>query len=198
MSAVTAEVQVLTAEVRVLMVGSRQVTLSVYRQLDEVSEERIEPFGRVRDTSTSGEVWVVGRDTSTGALVRAVRRRDETTDGLLKWFDVDAEFDALRWAIHDPAAVVAEGGLHRSEFGDALARATFDTLISAQTFREACTNAPPKVRAVIEQLALEDPGGGEEELRRSMQNLRTCRRRRARSWFAEWEALPLIVLAGLR
>ncbi len=46
----TAEVQVLTAEVRVLMVGSRQVTMSVYRQLDEAADEHeIEAFGRVRD-----------------------------------------------------------------------------------------------------------------------------------------------------
>jgi hypothetical protein len=33
-----AKVEVLTAEVRVLMVGSRQVTLSVYSQLDEVDD----------------------------------------------------------------------------------------------------------------------------------------------------------------
>jgi len=43
-----ARVQVLTAEVRTLMVGSRQVTLSVARQLDEVRPYEIEPFGRVR------------------------------------------------------------------------------------------------------------------------------------------------------
>jgi hypothetical protein len=43
----TATVETLTAEVRVLMVGSRQVTLSVYGQLDEVGPEDIEPFGRV-------------------------------------------------------------------------------------------------------------------------------------------------------
>lgn len=48
----TATVEALTAEVRVLMVGNRQVTLSVFRQLDEViadneSVEEFEPFGRV-------------------------------------------------------------------------------------------------------------------------------------------------------
>lgn len=47
MSAHEATVEVLTAEVRVLMVGSRQVTLSVYGQLDEVSPAQIRPFGRV-------------------------------------------------------------------------------------------------------------------------------------------------------
>ena len=54
----TAHVEVLTAEVRVLMVGSRQVTLSVYRQLDHVRPGHIEPFGRVRDGAEDG--WVRG------------------------------------------------------------------------------------------------------------------------------------------
>lgn len=63
-------VQVLTAEVRVLVVGSRQVTLSVYRQLDTVAFDDIEPFSRVstRDALTY-EIWVVGRG-GDGALVR--------------------------------------------------------------------------------------------------------------------------------
>lgn len=51
----TATVETLTAEVRTLMVGSRQVTLSVYRQLDSVSpypslfitDHNFSPFGRV-------------------------------------------------------------------------------------------------------------------------------------------------------
>ena len=47
-SRIIAVVKVLTAEVRTLMVGSRQVTLSVYGQLDHAPPEYIEPFGRVR------------------------------------------------------------------------------------------------------------------------------------------------------
>jgi hypothetical protein len=50
MTVAAARVDVLTAEVRALMVGSRQVTLSVYRQLDATAAEDCEPFGRVRDT----------------------------------------------------------------------------------------------------------------------------------------------------
>lgn len=42
-----AHVQVLTAEVRTLVVGSRQVTMSVYCQLDEVRYCHIERFGGV-------------------------------------------------------------------------------------------------------------------------------------------------------
>jgi hypothetical protein len=64
----SATVETLVAEVRVLMVGSRQVTLSVARQLDWVDLEDMEPFGRVRlDTSAT----VIGRDRDTGALVLA-------------------------------------------------------------------------------------------------------------------------------
>lgn len=66
-----ARVQVLTAEVRVLMVGSRQVTLSVYSQLDTVAFDDIEPFGRVRSRDAlTYEIWVVGRG-GNGSLVRS-------------------------------------------------------------------------------------------------------------------------------
>lgn len=72
MSVQTAAVQTLTAEVRVLVVGSRQVTLSVFRQLDEVDWNECDPFGRVRDANrNSFKPEVVGRSVWTGALVRA-------------------------------------------------------------------------------------------------------------------------------
>lgn len=63
----TATVETLTAEVRVLMVGNRQITLSVARQLDEISLDQIEPFGRVR-LDKGRERYVIGRDRETGAL----------------------------------------------------------------------------------------------------------------------------------
>jgi hypothetical protein len=68
----TATVETLTAEVRVLMVGSRQVTMSVYEQLDYVEPLLIEPFGRVRPKKNLAyaEIHVVGRD-SDGNLVRS-------------------------------------------------------------------------------------------------------------------------------
>lgn len=70
----TATVETLTAEVRTLVVGKRQVTLSVYRQLDSAPLEEVEPFGRVRDDKDTGYAkggHVVGRHHQTGALVRA-------------------------------------------------------------------------------------------------------------------------------
>jgi hypothetical protein len=69
----SASVDVLTAEVRVLQVGNRQITRSIYRQLDAATFERFEPFGRVRNNERDirdGALQLVGRDTTTGALVR--------------------------------------------------------------------------------------------------------------------------------
>lgn len=63
----TATVEVLTAEVRVLQVGRRQITQSVYRQLDRVDPDDIEPFGRVN--AERDVLGVVGRHRHTGALV---------------------------------------------------------------------------------------------------------------------------------
>lgn len=76
----TAKIETLTAEVRVLVVGSRQVTLSVFRQLDRVSPERITPFGRVRSGAkyytfgygnVTADLELVGTDEH-GNLVRSV------------------------------------------------------------------------------------------------------------------------------
>ena len=66
-----AHVQVLTAEVRTLVVGSRQVTMSVYNQPDEVDPDDIQPFGRVRPRGGDDYIWLVGRHEASGALVRA-------------------------------------------------------------------------------------------------------------------------------
>lgn len=83
----TATVETLTAEVRVLMVGSRQVTLSVFKQLDEVELEsddgdHFQPWGRVRSGEKMRdwdhrskpfmvEPWLelIGRDDRMGSLV---------------------------------------------------------------------------------------------------------------------------------
>lgn len=62
----TATVETLTAEVRVLMVGSRQVTLSVARQVDTIPIVRLNPFGRV--SMGDGKPDVIGVDQTTGAL----------------------------------------------------------------------------------------------------------------------------------
>lgn len=66
-----ARVTTVTAEVRVLMVGSRQVTLSVFSQLDPVAPSQITPFGRVRGKGSSDDrTEVVGADRD-GQLCRS-------------------------------------------------------------------------------------------------------------------------------
>lgn len=76
----TATVETLTAEVRVLMVGNRQITLSIFKQLDAVHPDRLIPFGRVRsgakyDTRYSAgrlaDLELIGADED-GNLVKAV------------------------------------------------------------------------------------------------------------------------------
>lgn len=73
----TATVETLAAEVRVMMIGKRQVTLSVVRQLDVVRPDDVEPFGRVSHPSFPQFhpktkcliVFVVGRSARDGSLV---------------------------------------------------------------------------------------------------------------------------------
>src|SRR5215468_12451702 len=74
--AATALVETLTAEVRVLMVGNRQITLSVARQLDWCALEDLTPFGRVRLEAAEPRV-VIGRYEPTGVL-RVARYRAGT------------------------------------------------------------------------------------------------------------------------
>ena len=72
----SAEVTTLTATVTALVVGSRQVTLSVFRQLDTCRWDQIIPFGRVRDKQSElgyrhGVILLVGKRIADGALVRS-------------------------------------------------------------------------------------------------------------------------------
>lgn len=70
-SARSATVDVLTAEVRVLMVGRRQVTMSVFSQLDKVPHSEIAPFGRVNPKDANrNEIHLVGSGPD-GTLVRS-------------------------------------------------------------------------------------------------------------------------------
>ena len=69
----TATVETLTAEVRVLMVGSRQVTLSVAKQLDRVPLDALSPFGRVAipDIGSNSSWHLIGRHRDSGVLCLA-------------------------------------------------------------------------------------------------------------------------------
>ena len=73
-SASEPSVEVLTAEVRVLQVGSKPVTLSAARQLDSVDATAIKPFGRVRidPKPATGLIEVIG--SANGILARSSAR----------------------------------------------------------------------------------------------------------------------------
>jgi len=84
-----ATVEVLTAEVRVLQVGRRQVTLSVVRQLDWADPVDVEPFGRVRTGDTPpGRVRAIGstgsRDVKSATRLRSSARHRGFWSGRLR------------------------------------------------------------------------------------------------------------------
>jgi hypothetical protein len=70
-------VEVLTAEIRVLQVGSKPVTLSAARQLDSVDGSAIKPFGRVRidPKPADGLIGVIGSVNGILARSSAAARR---------------------------------------------------------------------------------------------------------------------------
>lgn len=96
--------ETLTAEVRVLMVGSRQVTLSVAKQLDRVAYEDMDPpLGRIRTGRKIRDddigryhlnLEIIGRHRKTGALVYGYPRRSDT---LYPWPSDSWE----HWAFHE-------------------------------------------------------------------------------------------------
>jgi hypothetical protein len=68
----TATIVTLTASVKTMMLNSRQITLTILKQLDTVDVADVEPFGRVNPVGSGADVvHIVGRHKSTGELVRA-------------------------------------------------------------------------------------------------------------------------------
>jgi hypothetical protein len=67
-------VKLLTAQIRVLQVGSKPVALSAARQLDSVDGAVIKPFGRVRidPKPAAGVIEVIG--SADGILARSLAR----------------------------------------------------------------------------------------------------------------------------
>ena len=189
MTTTAARVEVLTAEVRVLQVGSRQITMSVYNQLDRVEPGEIEPFGRVapRDAGP-GWVYVVGasaRDTDRGALVRS---GSETSASLLH--------SAQRLRQHAAAIVAKVRWLaalpdgRRPAPGEEADRARqlqhrYETIRRDAGISDYYYDGDP------------DLVNPREDRARAL--LKSAETSEAEAEDAKlWEALPLIVLAGLR
>ena len=184
-----ARVEVLTAEVRVLMVGSRQVTLSVYAQLDRVEPEEIEPFGRVRPRDAEyGHIYVVGASTRPIDQGTLARSSGETSTKLLE------TAQRLR------QQVAAAGAKNRwlAAHGEMRDRRQHGQLATPEEERHL-----RELRDEKEKL-LRSPGIYEPDLdqinaARARAMLETAGTLEAEAEDARlWEALPLIVLAGLR
>lgn len=184
----TASVEVLAAEVRVLMVGSRQVTLSVYRQLDTVPHGQCEPFGRVRDSKdASGRLWVVGRRTTDGTLVRSSRQAPRPPDAptyapLAGWYQSGrgprydhkmVTVNGCRWVAH-----IAANGEDQVNW---YIRPPYE-VGGCGHGDDSWSFSSPETAELAAQVAQDE-----------LADLRHTRR-----LHEEWSALPLIVLAGLR
>lgn len=91
----SATVETLTAEVRMLVVGTRQVTLSVARQLDWVHLSQLRVFGRVKLGRC--EYAVIG-SANDGSLAMAQYRPPEH----VVWKDTEIGQEARR--LHTAAA----------------------------------------------------------------------------------------------
>jgi hypothetical protein len=174
MTTTTAHVEVLTAEVRVLMVGSRQVTLSVYSQLDIVRPDEIEPFGRVRPRDAEKDlVYAVGasaRDRDLGSLVRSQRKRARPLRDAAEHYRDRAQLITKYRAVPDQGVL------------DQLGRLMQPTGWTWWTSGEK--------QAWAKRL--------EQDIDTREYFDRAAQTERAAAGAEQWEALPLIVLAGLR
>jgi len=68
------------------MIGTRQVTLSIFGQLDYADPSLIDAFGRVRPRAARAScIHVVGKHSATGAFVQS---------NILLYWPTDSEFEA--------------------------------------------------------------------------------------------------------
>ncbi len=217
-----AKVEVLTAEVRVLMVGSRQVTLSVYNQLDRIPHRQIDPFGRVNPKDAQeGHVYVVGRDRETGVLARAVTPRwgEELDQAPYRRAAEQLALTAVRrFAATEPPRIAADetgwvqyrhAEMCAGQVLHALADAdlvywlkSHGVIIHSYAIRAGLTNG--EISRVDH---LPKPSTKPESASHGHQAMHIVESHRqaiaraqeyAAGVAAEWSALPLIVLAGLR
>lgn len=175
----TAHIDTLTASVQCLMIGNRQVTLSVYRQLDTVTPVQIEPFGRVRDSQdVGGGINVVGAHSTGGALVRSYVGAPRLRGG--------------RCITTTPPADTITGLTGYAEAG-----------------RARCSCGAHPWHALIldddgERVAWVIPNGHaswnyrDQERADAFARAEVADRRARQAIYDEWAELPLIVLAGLR
>jgi hypothetical protein len=191
MSARTATVEVLTAEVRVLQVGSRQVTLSVYRQLDHVPAAEIEPFGRVCDFGDPDIIEAVG--SHHGVLTRSSVSRagrvcghagyPEGTAACKEWSRLWSRVETARNV--PPPAAPAPPPFAQSPWGQAEQLASLGYHHATAEWRREKEAQQRDVERALRQFH-EHPGHSWHIYQPSQE------------LWERFGALPLIVLAGLR
>jgi hypothetical protein len=165
-----ATVEVLTAEVRVLQVGRRQVTLSVIRQLDWADAAEVEPFGRVRTGDTPpGRVRAISsgsRDVKSATSVEIIGSASGVLVRSVSWRTVLTCTSGGATACPEIRAINAELDRHKVR-GQPPPRMT------------------PEYQRVFDKFA----GHQVHDWVRYDPDQQT---------YEKWKALPLIVLAGLR
>ena len=171
----TATVETLTAEVRVLMVGNRQITLSVCRQLDVVPLEDMKPFGRINDGKRDG-TYVVGKHRDTGALVTS---KCERLNGPVEIFEEDLPFNVI---VCDRATTDYHQTSISAKFGEVRVR-------FYEGVYERCGRHPYGSG----ECGFWDPNGQEDKIQALINE-----HRRRQAMHQDAASLPLIVLAGLR
>lgn len=153
----TATVKAITAEVRQLVVGSRQITASVYNQLDRVGRNEIDPMGRVTPKDGApGWVYVVGRHRSTGDLVSSScpLKQESIEQVAVRATDYAMHKRALeaaekRLAARGRAAEESEHEAERYESADwTSARYHAKTMAQAEAEASAATNEVDRLHAL--------------------------------------------------
>lgn len=165
-----AAVRTLAAEVRVLMVGARQITLSVAKQLDQVDPYLIEPMGRIR---LGDEVQMIGRHFSGRDLVRAkIPTR--------RWIDLEPPSPFHACSRNGASSLLRVSELTPRRLAERLQPVEY---IGVDGDGFDCDHDP----CIRNQWAT---NGQDEWLAGEVEGWLTD--------IARWESLPLIVLAGLR
>jgi hypothetical protein len=182
------------------MVGSRQVTLSVYRQLDWVDWAYVEPFGRVNDYRDQNDVgeccYVVGRDTRTGALVRSFVDKMRLVIELHDTPGFDTWINAHHWPTSQkkPETVVI--------YSDDEDIVCLQIPVLIVELCDQHGRAEYRRRIWGDGSGGDDPNAVEVELqqkaRRYLAEVRGRRNFEQVDCYRHWSELPLIVLAGLR
>lgn len=186
----TATIETLTAEVRTLMLGSRQVTLSVAKQLDTVPLSTLQVFGRVKlGTNPNGNNNLVIGSSREGTL--ALAYYETQTEPEISFLD-ETMIDGK---IHVCSAHPSHGRLLRLTYRGA---GDFEPPEKFEIPEDSVVRCGiPGHRAYGETCNGWWPGGLEHQIRREL--------RLQRKDHEEWAALhkaaaesPLIILAGLK